>query len=157
MSVLFHSREHQTSMHRLDQVITGSRVQQRKPRMLRAFPHYSRYTSQFALMIRMPVGKDEFNSDDDWKIIERIKDLFKGAYNSSLGQILKDMADGNNIDFDKLESVYLKLNFLARGLKAGLEDWAQSDVQGLGKIGDADYLTEHLAMVFETLNFHFIL
>jgi hypothetical protein len=95
-----------------------------------------RSTSHFALVLRMTKKKPD--SDNDWKVIERIKDAFNGADDSSLGPILKNMVDSTDVDLEELETAYLKLNFLARGLKAGLEDLSQSDASD--RDGDADSL-----------------
>ncbi len=66
------------------------------------------------------------DSENDWKLIEQIKDSFNGADDSSLGPILKQMVDSTDIDLEKLKTAYLKLNFLTRGFEAGLEYLSQS-------------------------------
>jgi len=114
-------------MHSSDS--SRSRVQEFLPKtngIMRPFPDRSWSTSNSAL-VRMAIKK--LNADDDWRVIERIKDSFNGADDSSLGQILKNMVDSTDTDLDQLKSAYLKLNFLARGLKAGLEDLTESDTR----------------------------
>ncbi len=91
---------------------------------MRPIPDCSRSTSRFAAVPRM--AKKKF---DDWKVIEKIKNAL-GANHSSLGQIVKTMVDSADMDLDQIQSASLKLNFLARSLKAGLADFYLRDTIG---------------------------
>jgi hypothetical protein len=145
----FRSREH----HRSDLVSSRSRVQRlliKTDEKMMPFPQNLRGTTHSPPVLRMEMeSMDQLNSDDDWKIIQQIKNSFEGVDHSRLGKALNLMIDSRKVNLGQLESACLRLSFLTGSLQAALEEITQPDER------DGMREAHPLDIRFDVLNIYF--